>query len=314
MPRNQVQFQKGMSIPQFLQQYGTEEQCRETLFRWRWPQGFHCPDCGHHSHCVLACRPLMQCNRCHHQTSLISGTLFASTKLPLTTWFLAMFLLTQSKNGISAMALHRHLGVSYNTAWLIKHQLMQAMKERDDDQPLWGFIQVDDAVWGGERHGGKRGRGAEGKTPFVAAVQCTQDGRPLRMCMSPVKGFRTTEIEAWAKRHLTPGSVVISDGLRCFQAIAGTCEHWSMVTGGGPDSMKIPNFTWVNTMLGNVKKALHGTYHAIHRKHVGRYLAAFCYRFNRRFDLSALVPRLAVAACRTPPLPYRLAMMAEVHA
>jgi len=314
MARNQVQFQKGMSIQQFLQQYGTEEQCRETLFRWRWPQGFHCPDCGHHSHCVLATRPLMQCNRCHHQTSLISGTLFASTKLPLTTWFLAMFFLTQSKNGISAMALHRHLGVSYNTAWLTKHKLMQAMKELDDHQPLGGFIQVDDAVWGGERHGGKRGRGAEGKTPFVAAVQCTQDGRPLRMRMSPVKGFRTTEIAAWAKRHLTPGSVVISDGLRCFQAIAGTCEHWSIATGGGPASMEIPDFRWVNTLLGNVKNALHGTYHAIRKKHVGRYLAAFCYRFNRRFDLSALLPRLAVAACGTPPLPYRLATMAEFHA
>jgi hypothetical protein len=92
-----------------------------------------------------------------------------------------------------------------------------------------------------------------------------------------------------------------------------TCPHWSIVTGGGPASMQIPEFTWVNTMLGNVKNAIHGTYHAIHGKHLGRYLAEFSYRFNRRFELDRMVERLAYVACRTAPLPYRFAKMAEVH-
>lgn len=87
-----------------------------------------------------------------------------------------MYLLTQSKAGLSAMALARQLGVSYNSAWLLKHKLMQAMRERDDSKPLTGSIQGDDAFWGGERRGGKRGRGAAGKTPFVAAVACGGDG------------------------------------------------------------------------------------------------------------------------------------------
>lgn len=70
---------------------------------------------------------------------------------------------------------------------------------------------------------------------------------------------------------------------------------------------------WVNTVLGNVKNAMHGTYHAIRAKHVPRYLAEFSYRFNRRFDLAQLVPRLAYVALRTPPLPYRIAILAEAH-
>ena len=82
----------------------------------------------------------------------------AHTKLPLAQWFLAMYLLAQSKNGISAMELRRHLGVRYPTAWLLKQKLMQTMREGDDDTPLSGAVQVDDAFWGGERHGGKRGR------------------------------------------------------------------------------------------------------------------------------------------------------------
>ncbi|MCU7895176.1 MAG: IS1595 family transposase [Candidatus Thiodiazotropha sp. (ex Lucinoma aequizonata)] len=81
--------------------------------------------------------------------TLTSGTIFDDTKLPLTTWFLSMFLVTQTKNGISALELMRHLGVSYGTAWSIKHKLMQVMKEREDGQLLDGIIQMDDAYWGG---------------------------------------------------------------------------------------------------------------------------------------------------------------------
>jgi hypothetical protein len=314
MARNMVQFQKGMSLSAFLEKYGTEEACRSALYKLRWPDGFRCPECRHHSHCQLKSRPLIQCNRCHHQASLTARTLFDGSNLPLRTWFLAIFLLTQSKNGLSAMALSRHLGVAYNTAWLLKHKLMQAMRERDDEKPLTGAVQVDDAFWGGQRRGGKRGRGAAGKTPFVAAVACDSAGKPMAMRMTPVKGFQYTSIDDWAKQHLSPNAEVTSDGLACFSAIVNTCPHWSLATGGGAASVEEPSFAWVNTMLGNVKNALHGTYHAVRGKHLGRYLGAFSYRFNRRFSLDQMVDRLAYVACRTAPLPYRFAKMAEVHA
>ena len=96
-------------------------------------------------------------------------------------WFQAIYLMTQDKKGVSAMKLHRHLGISYNAAWRIRHKLMQVMMERDREHPLSGWIQLDDAYLGGERSGGKRGRGAPGKTPFVAAVQTNEQGHPLRM-------------------------------------------------------------------------------------------------------------------------------------
>lgn len=308
MAKNAVQFQPGMSLPVFLDRYGHEGQCREALIQQRWPQGFRCPDCGHAGHCHLKQRDVFQCNRCKRQVSPTSGTVFAETKLPLRTWFLAIYLLTQNKNGISALSLRRHLGVSYNTAWLLKHKLMQAMVERDGDRPLSGCIQLDDAYWGGERHGGGVGRGSPGKTPFVAAVQCTPDGHPVRMRMDVVTGFRKTVLSAWAQRCLAPGSAVVSDGLHCFAAVhdAG-CAHQAISTGGGVP--REPAFVWVNTLLGNVKNALHGTYHALRPKYLQRYLSEFCYRFNRRFELAALLPRLLYAAVRTPPLPYKLATL-----
>lgn len=306
--KNMIQFQAGMSLPAFQASYGSEAQCRQSLFEGRWPQGFICPACGHGRHCHLHSRDLFQCNRCKHQTSLTRGTLFADTKLPLRTWFLAIYLLTQHKNGISALALGRQLGVSYNTAWLLKHKLMQAMFERDASRPLSGDVQVDDAYWGGERHGSKVGRGSPGKTSFVAAVQCSPEGHPMAMRMDVVAGFRKTELVRWAQRSLAPGCRVISDGLGCFPGVVlASCQHTPIVTGGGVPSG--PHFVWVNTLLGNVKNALHGTYHALRAKYLQRSLSEFCYRFNRRFDLAALVPRLIFAAAPTSPPPYRVATL-----
>jgi hypothetical protein len=144
---------------------------------------------------------------------------FSATKLPLTTWFLAIHWVKQAKTGISALSLHRQLGVSYNTAWSIKQKLMQVMKERDDSKRLSGIIQLDDVYWGGEHHGGKRGRGSPNKTPFVAAVSVNEKGHPIAMNMNVVNGFRSKEISLWAKRHLSANSYVVSDGLACFTAV-----------------------------------------------------------------------------------------------
>lgn len=286
MARNQVQYQKGMSLAEFFRQYGTEEQCYEALFKWRWSKGFVCRRCGYTKGCINQKRRVYQCHRCHFQTSLTGGTIFHASKLPLTTWFLAMYLLTQNKNGVSIMELSRQLGISDKTAWRMKHKLMQVMYERDSAKKLTGLVVMDDAYIGGEQEGGKRGRGSENKTPFVAAVQINDEGRPMVIKLSKVESFSSLEIYGWSVRHLSPGSKVISDGLRCFNSVAAIeCVHDRIITGGGKQSVNNPVFQWVNTVLGNVKTSLSGTYHSISHKHVPRYLAEFQYKFNRRFEM-----------------------------
>jgi hypothetical protein len=99
--------------------------------------GFVCPECGHaEGYTEVTIRGLLRCKRCGHQTSLTAGTVRAYGELPVTTWFLAMYLLTLQKNAISALELLRQLGVSYPTAWSVKHKLLQAMLERDADANL----------------------------------------------------------------------------------------------------------------------------------------------------------------------------------
>jgi transposase-like protein len=127
MGMNRVQFQKGLSMAEFLEHYGTEEKCHAALVASRWPQGFCCPHCTHerHSTFVRQGRQYWQCQRCRHQTTVTAGTVFEATKLPLSRWFLAMHLMTQAKNNISALELKRHLGLRYKSAWLMKHKLLQ---------------------------------------------------------------------------------------------------------------------------------------------------------------------------------------------
>src|ERR687890_2836774 len=172
---------RGLSEAEFRERFGTEEACRKALFDVRWREGLTCPACGHRGFCRLRTRELFQCNRCKRQVRLTAGTVFQDTKLPLTAWFAAIYHLTQSKGGISSIELGRRLGVKQQTAWLMKHKLMRAMAGREADKPkLAGRIEIDDAYLGGERSGGKRGRGAAGKTAVVAAVETTPDRKPER--------------------------------------------------------------------------------------------------------------------------------------
>ena len=164
MARNPVQFQRGMSLAAFLQRFGSEEQCHDALIAMRWPSGFVCPACGGRSHSYCKPRRLFQCSACGHQASVKAGTIFHHAKVPLTKWFLAIYLLAQSKNDISAMELMRQLGVKYDTAWLMKQKIMAAMLEANAGEKLDGDVQVDDAYLGGVRSG-KGGRGSP-NNPF----------------------------------------------------------------------------------------------------------------------------------------------------
>jgi transposase-like protein len=312
MKKNKVQFQPGLSLTAFLKRYGTEQQCKDAVFKHKYPQGFRCPNCGYHKYCEIKARKCLQCYHCHHQTSLLAGTIYQQTKLPLTVWFLASYLITETKAGISAMNLYQKLGVSYNTALFLKHKLMQAMLEQERKEPLSGRIEADDAYWGGELSNDKRGRGSPNKTPFIAAVETTAEGHPLRIKLHKVKGFRKPVLKQWAKQNLREKSRVVTDGLRGFNGLdeAGF-EHQVIVTGGGRESVKFREFLWVNTVLGNVKTAIHGTYHAISSKHLPRYLAEFEFRFNRRFDLASLPEKLIAASVQTTPMPCRLLKLAE---
>ena len=311
MAINQIQFQAGLSMREFFERYGSEEQCEAALAAARWPQGWRCARCA----CSRSFRtqnrtgrPLWECFVCGYQSSVTVGTVFEHTKLPLSNWFLAIYLMTQSKNAVSALELKRQLGVSYKTAWLVKHKLLETMRLREEPRRLDGRVEIDDAYLGGERAGHMHGgRGAFNKSAFVAAIQTDEQGKPRFMRLRLIAEFSKLAIRGWIEDSLAASAHVVSDGTACFSQVVGFgATHERYVTGSGRKAAQMPQFKWVNTMLGNLKTALSGTYHSFdHVKYGARYLAEFSYRFNRRFDLAAMVPRLLRAAAVTRPLPLK---------
>jgi hypothetical protein len=298
-----------MSIPEFLRHFGTEEQCAEALRRARWPKGFRCPRCDDARHYLVSqgARKLFQCIGCRHQASVTAGKMMEQSKLPLTTWFLAIHVISQAKTGMSALALRRDLGVNYPTAWLLLQTINRAMADREAARRLDVAVQLNDAYLGGERSGVKAGRGSENKVPFVAALSLDENCGPMQLELDVVSGFTSQAIGKWAKARLKPGFVVLSDGLGCFAAVTDAgCIHLPRVM-GTLKPKDLPEFKWINTVLGNLKTTLSGAFHALKYRMYGQtYLAAVAYRFNRRFDLRGLVATLIADVARSKPVPEKV--------
>jgi ribosomal protein L37AE/L43A len=314
MPINKIQFQPGLSLPDFFAQFGAESQCEAALEKARWPDGFVCPECGERRHSLVHRdgAQLWQCSACRKQTSLTAGTIFESTRLPLRLWFLGAYHLTQPKNNVAALELKRLLGIGYKAAWRMKHKLMQVMDEREADRVLGERVEVDDAYLGGV-HAGIVGRGAEGKVPFVIAVQTTEEEHhPCCVRLDPVPGFTKKALVRWAEEALAPNALMVSDGLACFVAAGDLVTSHERVVVGTRKSSELECFHWVNTLLGNIKSSIQGSYHGFKfDKYAARYLAELQYRFNRRFDLPAMIPRLLRACATTTARPEKWLRSAE---
>ena len=182
------------------------------------------------------------------------------------------------------------LGVKQPTAWR-QAQDLAVMARREGETPLTGRVEMDDAYLGGVRSGGKRGRGAAGDALRGGGSR----GAPA-------------QAEAGAGEHwLAPGAAVVTDGLGCWSALDEiACSHQAIRTGSGRQAACMAPFKWVNTMLGNIKCAITGTYRKLGPDHAGRYLASFAWRYNRRYQLETMIPRFVHSAARTEPMPYRL--------
>src|SRR5687767_7628987 len=153
-------------LPSFLKRFGTDAKCRAYLVRARWPVGFRCTGCGHDQAYSHKKRLIEECRACGKQHSLLAGTIFEQTKTSLARWFLAIYLVTASKGGISAMELQRQMGFgSYQTAWSWLHKIRKAM-----GRPERARVEADETYVGGPRPGAP-GRGAAGKTAVAGAVE-----------------------------------------------------------------------------------------------------------------------------------------------
>ena len=197
--------------------FSDETKCREYLFALRWPQGFACPVCGAGGLAIR--RDLWRCVECGRETSVLAGTIFQDSKLPLALWFRAMWQVASQKNGVSALGLQRVLGLgNYKTAWALLHKLRRAMVRPGRDR-LSGVVEVDEAYWGAEESG-VRGRQSVRKALIIVAAQA--DGKGIgRIRLRHIPDTNRATLHGFIVEAIEPGSTVVSDGLQAYRELEG---------------------------------------------------------------------------------------------
>jgi transposase len=200
------------TIKDFNKQFKTDVACLEYIFKQRFPEGATCEKCGVKDHFYpVESRRSYAC-QCGFQLYPTAGTIFHKSPTALKTWFFAMFLMTASKNGVSAKELERQLGVTYKCAWRIAHQIRQLLKE--EGVMVSGFVEADETYVGGVRSGGKVGRGAPGKTPVIGVLE-----RGGKVIAKAVPTVNMTTILPHIRDHVAEGSVVLTDELHTYKAM-----------------------------------------------------------------------------------------------
>jgi transposase-like protein len=298
-------------LPTFIARFGTDEQCRDHLFEARWPGGFRCRTCGHDEAYVLARRNIYECAACGQQHSLLTGTIFEQTKTGLAKWFLAIYLVTSSKGGISAMELQRQMGFgSYQTAWSWLHKIRRAMVA-PGRQPLAQRVEADETYLGAAKPG-RAGRGAVGKSVVAGAVEAGRGkarGRRLgRLRLEAVPDASATSLEGFLGQNLAKPASVVTDGWPAYAGLGAagyTHEPVNLSRSWGDAALRLPA---IHLVFGLAKRWLLGTHHgAISGKHLQAYLDEYVFRFNRRTarSISHRFDRLLEQALLTPPTTYR---------
>jgi len=291
------------TLMEFENQFATEEACRLYLEQLRWPDGFRCPRCGGTAAWRMS-RGLWLCQLCRRQTSVIVGTVFERSRLPLTLWFRAMWHVTNQKNGASALTIQRLLGLgSYQTAWAWLHKLRRAMVRPGRDC-LEGLVEADESYLGGEKPG-KRGRGARGKALVLLAVQLQPGGEIGRIRLAQVSDASGSSLVGALETMVTPGSEVKTDGWSGYNDLASKGYRHTVVRDAGEIGQDLlPACHRVASLL---KRWLLGTHQgAVRHEHLAYYLDEFTFRFNRRTSASRgkLFYRLAQQAVQVEPAPY----------
>lgn len=276
-----------MRLPRTILELGrifsTEKKCQEYMFKVRWPTGFVCPRCGSNKHYWINTRAILKCSDCGKQVSLKVGTVMEKSKRPLSDWFVAAYLMTTNRQGISAANLLEQTDIrAYECAWNVLHKLRAAAGQREI-QTLSGMVEVDECYVGAEKPGGI-GRRVKGKAIVVGAVEISGQGSG-RCQLRVIPNLKKKTLHRFIFDRILPGSTVNTDGWAGYPGIENHgYYHDIVVTHTDPQKTEewLPR---VHRVFGNLKLWLNGTHHGVSPKHLQAYLNEFTFRFNRRKNL-----------------------------
>ena len=299
------------SILAFQRQFPDEAACAAWLSAARWPDGFCCPSCGHGKGWELATKAFTwECAGCGKQTSVTAGIVMHGSKLPLSVWFWAAYLMATHSNGISARQMWRQLGLgSYKSAWLLCAKLRRAMVD-PTRALLSGVVEIDethvshrtkdDPVAGGH------GRSPDGKMQVVVAVEIIEEA-PGRLRLGAIEDASSASLHPFVKANVAAGSTLRTDGWSAYPGLSGL-KHEPHVVGAMAAHIVLP---WVHRVIANLKTWALGVYHGLRRPHLQAYLDEFVFRFNRRRTPHAAFQTLLGIASTIKPATYNMLIAPE---
>ncbi|MCY3656219.1 MAG: IS1595 family transposase [Chloroflexi bacterium] len=268
-----------MDLLNLMDRYGNDAECRDLLERLRWPNGVACSRCGTLDVWRLKERPVYRCSACGYDFSVTSGTIMHDSHLPLRKWMVAIYLMCESKKGISALQLHRTIGVARRTAWYLAHRIREAMANDPLEGPtLFGVVEVDETLVGGKARG--KGRGHRGNKFWVAgAIQ--RDGQ---VRLERVPNVRRRTLHDFVGRTVRDeAEAIYTDELASYLGIGDADTRHERVRHSADEW--VVGDVHTNSIEGVwslFKRSIIGSFHKVSMKHIDRYLSELEWRFNNR--------------------------------
>lgn len=267
------------SLFYFFKQFPDEESCWKYLEERRWGGTPVCPHCGNAQKIYRYKNgKTLKCAHCKKQFSVKTGTVYENSNIPLQKWFITFYLISFSKKGISSIELSKVIGVTQKSAWYLLHKIRYMLKNRASNNQLSGIVEVDETYYGGCKHG-KRGRGAENKTPIFGLIE-----RGGRLFITPVKDTKRKTLEPIIHSQVKIGSHIMSDEWWAYTKLDKYYKH-NVVKHKSKEYVKGRIYT--NTIEGvwsHLKRSMLGTYHRPSREHLSKYCAEFEYNYNTRYN------------------------------
>ncbi|MEK6711041.1 MAG: IS1595 family transposase [Nitrospinota bacterium] len=266
-----------MNLIELIERYRDEDKCRKTLEELRWPEGIECPRCREHNISPIEKRGQHHCLSCGYHFSVTVGTIFHDTHLPLWKWFITVYMMVESRKGVSANQIKRTLGVGYKTAWYLCHRIRAAMAELNAEQ-LNGTVEVDETLVGGKVRG--KGRGFKGnKAIVVGAIQ--RDGK---VRLKVIEGTDKKTLHKFIREHTADDTeLIITDEWPAYKGIGDHNTKHETVNHSEEEWVRGDVHT--NTIEGVwslLNRSVIGTFHKISAKHLDAYLDELEWRFNNR--------------------------------
>jgi transposase-like protein len=298
-----------MNLFSLAKAFPTEEDALAHWVKTRWPEGVRCLGCGHDRCYQIETKGktgkvarLFECADCKLHFSATTGTLFHDSHLPLQKWFMAIALMVESKKGISANQVKRHIGVPYKTAWYLCQRIRQAMQE-PEAQMLGGegmIVEIDETYIGGRTAGTGVKAGRDNKVAVLGMIE-----RGGRVHMQTMKNCKKDTIKAVLDAKLSPDTdKVVTDGAANYLFLIPPEKHQAGNHKEEKKRGKVSNQT-IEGAFSLFKRGLVGSYHQLGEEHLDRYLGEFCWRFNRRGVQPWLFGMALESIAANKPLPYK---------